>query len=72
MSAVAPSTVRTLVWSMAGWYWKTFTPQPVRSIDMRFGLEITQSQIGAELGLSQMHVSRVLKKVLRKLRTGHG
>jgi RNA polymerase sigma-B factor len=37
---------------------------------MRFGLEMTQSQIGAELGLSQMHVSRLLKKVLRKLRTG--
>lgn len=29
-----------------------------RIIDMRFGQEMTQAQIGAELGISQMHVSR--------------
>jgi RNA polymerase sigma-B factor len=37
-------------------------------ISMRFGAEMTQSQIGAELGLSQMHVSRLLSRALGSLR----
>ncbi|MEU9077693.1 SigB/SigF/SigG family RNA polymerase sigma factor [Kitasatospora sp. NPDC048538] len=37
-------------------------------LSMRFGEELTQSQIGARLGLSQMHVSRLLSRTLRKLR----
>ncbi|MFF2960093.1 RNA polymerase sigma factor SigF [Streptomyces sp. NPDC057963] len=41
-----------------------------RIIDMRFGQEMTQSQIGAELGISQMHVSRLISRILRKLRSG--
>ncbi|MFI9626088.1 SigB/SigF/SigG family RNA polymerase sigma factor [Streptomyces sp. NPDC052042] len=41
-----------------------------RIVDMRFGQEMTQSQIGAELGVSQMHVSRLLSRILRKLRSG--
>ncbi|MFH8568578.1 RNA polymerase sigma factor SigF [Streptomyces sp. NPDC017993] len=41
-----------------------------RIIAMRFGEELTQSQIGAELGISQMHVSRLLSRTLAKLRTG--
>ncbi|MFI8313600.1 RNA polymerase sigma factor SigF [Streptomyces microflavus] len=39
-------------------------------IDMRFGQELTQAQIGAELGISQMHVSRLLSRMLGKLRSG--
>ncbi|OAH13089.1 SigB/SigF/SigG family RNA polymerase sigma factor [Streptomyces jeddahensis] len=39
-------------------------------ISMRFGAEMTQSEIGAELGLSQMHVSRLLARILVRLRTG--
>ncbi|MEI7032256.1 SigB/SigF/SigG family RNA polymerase sigma factor [Streptomyces pratensis] len=41
-----------------------------RIIDMRFGQELTQAQIGAELGISQMHVSRLLNRMLGKLRSG--
>ncbi|MFE7043253.1 RNA polymerase sigma factor SigF [Streptomyces atratus] len=41
-----------------------------RIIDMRFGQEMTQSQIGTELGISQMHVSRLISRILRKLRSG--
>ncbi|MGC5345544.1 RNA polymerase sigma factor SigF [Streptomyces sp. DT24] len=41
-----------------------------RIIDMRFGQEMTQAQIGAELDISQMHVSRLLSRILRKLRNG--
>ncbi|WP_409062508.1 SigB/SigF/SigG family RNA polymerase sigma factor [Streptomyces sp. SYP-A7185] len=41
-----------------------------RLIELRFGQEMTQAQIGAELGVSQMHVSRLLTGTLLKLRTG--
>ncbi|MFJ8251784.1 RNA polymerase sigma factor SigF [Streptomyces sp. NPDC094466] len=37
-------------------------------VAMRFGQEMTQSQIGAQLGISQMHVSRLLARILIKLR----
>ncbi|MFI9491387.1 MULTISPECIES: RNA polymerase sigma factor SigF [Streptomyces] len=39
-------------------------------VRMRFGQEMTQAQIGAELGVSQMHVSRLLSRIVRRLRTG--
>ncbi|MFH8681654.1 RNA polymerase sigma factor SigF [Streptomyces lydicus] len=39
-------------------------------IELRYGQEMTQSQIGAELGVSQMHVSRLLSRTLAKLRAG--
>ncbi|MFF7211797.1 RNA polymerase sigma factor SigF [Streptomyces sp. NPDC008238] len=39
-----------------------------RIIDMRFGQEMTQAQIGRELGVSQMHVSRLLSRILTRLR----
>ena len=37
-------------------------------IRLRFGADLTQSQIGAELGISQMHVSRLLSRALGRLR----
>jgi RNA polymerase sigma-B factor len=37
---------------------------------MRFGEEMTQAQIGQELGYSQMHVSRLLSRTIAKLRAG--
>ncbi|WP_328469359.1 RNA polymerase sigma factor SigF [Streptomyces sp. NBC_00448] len=37
---------------------------------MRFADEMTQAEIGAELGCSQMHVSRLLSRTLTKLRNG--
>ena len=36
---------------------------------MRFGAEMTQSEIGAVLGVSQMHVSRLLSRALAGLRS---
>ncbi|MFJ5657328.1 SigB/SigF/SigG family RNA polymerase sigma factor [Streptomyces microflavus] len=39
-------------------------------IAMRFGQERTQSQIGEHLGVSQMHVSRLLVRILAELREG--
>lgn len=37
---------------------------------MRFGAEMTQSEIGTELRLSQMHVSRLLARILKTLHAG--
>ncbi|MFJ2884873.1 SigB/SigF/SigG family RNA polymerase sigma factor [Streptomyces sp. NPDC087305] len=39
-------------------------------IEMRFGRELTQAEIGRELNVSQMHVSRLLIRTLGKLRSG--
>ncbi|MBY8883468.1 RNA polymerase sigma factor SigF [Streptomyces sp. PTM05] len=38
-------------------------------LSMRFGADMTQAAIGAELGISQMHVSRLLSRTLNRLRT---
>jgi len=38
-------------------------------LSLRFGTELTQSEIGAELGISQMHVSRLLTRILTQLRS---
>ncbi|MFG2618852.1 SigB/SigF/SigG family RNA polymerase sigma factor [Streptomyces sp. NPDC048507] len=37
-------------------------------LSLRFGQELTQSEIGARMGLSQMHVSRLLNRTLTRLR----
>ncbi|MFF1631488.1 RNA polymerase sigma factor SigF [Streptomyces sp. NPDC058272] len=39
-------------------------------IHMRFVEERTQAQIGEELGISQMHVSRLITRILKRLRSG--
>ncbi|MFD9367961.1 RNA polymerase sigma factor SigF [Streptomyces sp. NPDC060020] len=39
-------------------------------LSLRFGQELTQSEIGEVLGISQMHVSRLLNRTLRSLRSG--
>ncbi|MCF3143969.1 RNA polymerase sigma factor SigF [Streptomyces platensis] len=39
-------------------------------LQLRFGAEMTQTEIGEELGLSQMHVSRLLTRICNKLREG--
>ncbi|MFE1805885.1 SigB/SigF/SigG family RNA polymerase sigma factor [Streptomyces sp. NPDC059533] len=39
-------------------------------LHLRFGRDRTQAEIGAELGISQMQVSRLLSRTLARLRTG--
>ena len=39
-------------------------------IELRFGAEMTQTEIGREMGLSQMHISRLLARALVTLREG--
>jgi RNA polymerase sigma-B factor len=46
-------------------------PQRDRTIlSLRFVANMTQSEIGEELGISQMHVSRLLSRTLNRLRKG--
>ncbi|MBN9110835.1 MAG: sigma-70 family RNA polymerase sigma factor [Pseudonocardia sp.] len=46
------------------------TAREQRILVLRFFEDRTQSEIGAELGLSQMHVSRLLSRTLATLRRG--
>ncbi|MEV5607516.1 SigB/SigF/SigG family RNA polymerase sigma factor [Streptomyces sp. NPDC052225] len=39
-------------------------------IRLRFAEELTQAEIGEQLGISQMHVSRLLSRLLTRLRNG--
>ena len=45
-------------------------PRERRIIMLRFFANMTQSQIGEEVGISQMHVSRLLSRTLVRLRKG--
>jgi RNA polymerase sigma-B factor len=45
-------------------------PRERRIIMLRFFANMTQSQIGEEVGISQMHVSRLLTRTLTQLRDG--
>ncbi|MET9604348.1 SigB/SigF/SigG family RNA polymerase sigma factor [Streptomyces sp. NPDC006512] len=45
------------------------TDRERRMLQMRFGEELTQAQIGTALGISQMQVSRLLTRLLAHLRT---
>ncbi|KAB8160155.1 SigB/SigF/SigG family RNA polymerase sigma factor [Streptomyces sp. 3MP-14] len=46
------------------------TPRDRKILSLRFVANMTQSEIGEELGISQMHVSRLLSRTLGKLRRG--
>ena len=45
------------------------SPRERRILEMRFFGECTQAEIGAELGVTQMQVSRLLNRLLARLRT---
>jgi RNA polymerase sigma-B factor len=41
-------------------------------VTLRFQHDLTQSEIAARVGLSQMHVSRLLRQAIARLRAAHG
>jgi RNA polymerase sigma-B factor len=45
-------------------------PREKKILLLRFFRGMTQSQIAAEVGVSQMHVSRILARTLEQLRQG--
>jgi RNA polymerase sigma-B factor len=47
---------------------RELTPREQRIVQLRFVDELTQSEIGAALGVSQMQISRLLGGILAKLR----
>jgi RNA polymerase sigma-B factor len=55
-------TLRSLVTALSG--------RDRRILTLRFRDEMTQAGIAAEIGISQMHVSRLLKQSLARLRAG--
>ncbi len=49
-------------------HWNELPEREQRLLLLRFYGELTQSEIGTRLGISQMHVSRLLSQALRHLR----
>ena len=49
--------------------WKTLPESERRVLELRFVHDLTQREIGALIGYSQMHVSRLLKRALQRLET---
>jgi RNA polymerase sigma-B factor len=50
-------------------HWDELPEREQRILVMRFYGNLTQAEIGAHLGISQMHVSRLLSRALRHLRS---
>ena len=47
--------------------WRTLPASERRVLELRFMHDLTQREIGAQIGYSQMHVSRLLKRALERL-----
>jgi RNA polymerase sigma-B factor len=45
------------------------TTRERKVLELRFGSEMTQSEIAEQIGVSQMQVSRILRRTLERLRT---
>jgi RNA polymerase sigma-B factor len=45
------------------------TTRERKVLELRFGSEMTQSEIAEQIGVSQMQVSRILRRTLDRLRT---
>jgi RNA polymerase sigma-B factor len=47
---------------------KTLPERERRIVELRFGKELTQSEIADEVGVSQMQVSRLLRRAIGRMR----
>jgi RNA polymerase sigma-B factor len=63
-----PAVERTVDIASVAAHWHELPRREQRILLMRFYGEMTQTQIGERLGISQMHVSRLLAHALRHLR----
>jgi RNA polymerase sigma-B factor len=68
LGAEDPELDRTLDMEAVRTHWMELPRREQRLLMMRFYGNMTQAQIGAQLGLSQMHVSRLLSRALDYLR----
>jgi RNA polymerase sigma-B factor len=50
---------------------QTLTPREQEVIRLRFTEDLVQRDIAAQLGLSQMHVSRIIRQAITRLRDAH-
>ena len=48
---------------------RVLSPRERTIVELRFGAGLTQSEIAARVGVSQMYVSRLLRAALERLRT---
>ena len=48
--------------------WKVLDDRERRILELRFFEGLTQSQIAQQVGISQMHVSRLIRRSLEKIR----
>jgi RNA polymerase sigma-B factor len=63
-----PAVERTLNMHSVATHWHELPAREQRILLMRFYGDMTQAEIGAQLGISQMHVSRLLAHALGHLR----
>jgi RNA polymerase sigma-B factor len=63
-----PAVERTLLMQTLATHWHELPRREQRILLMRFYSDMTQTQIGEKLGISQMHVSRLLAHALGYLR----
>jgi RNA polymerase sigma-B factor len=68
LGADDPELERTLDMESVRTHWEELPGREQKLLLMRFYGNMTQAQIGAQLGLSQMHVSRLLTRALDYLR----
>ncbi len=68
LGAEDPSLERTLDMQAVWTHWEELPDREQELLMMRFYGNMTQAQIGAQLGISQMHVSRLLSRALAYLR----
>ena len=57
---------RALVWAAAG----SLNSRERRVVALRYFLDLSQAEIGEEVGVSQVHVSRLLRRAIGKMRAG--
>jgi RNA polymerase sigma-B factor len=55
-----------------GWMMRVLSPRDRLIVRLRFERDLTQEQIGAHVGISQMQVSRILRQSLVRMRQGAG